>query len=452
MDEVRAKIVNQFYNILVKEDWQPTMSAVEKIVDTSLKHKKVLRKMLSLHPRWDDTTMRITMPVETNGERLDVSDKMSGFRMMCVGTDTAPLNVFESILTRGGQLTPEDCNDLQARGYSGGKAGQKIGRAINAWATANGIDKHTDYNWKFNELINGGRNTTNRMAILSINPVDFLMASHSDFSSCHSINLDREHCYRSGNLSYALDKVTMVFFTIDTDASPDYPTKRIDRINYHYKSGLLVQGRLYTATRENIHAVSRAMVCKAIAECLNVPNLWTKLAYIARSRIRSTGNHYRDYLHQSHTCTMSTLTGATTPNRIIIGHIAFCIHCGEKQGKGSILDCCNGTQTRNMLTCESCSRSVHEDDAIWISDNAYCPDCTRYCCHCETYHHEEDVRWIDSLRKYLCDSCLEYVFSECNGCKKVVKNKDLHNIGSVNYCEECYCQWHSDCEDETGVA
>jgi len=302
MDEVRAEIVDQFYNILEKEDWQPTKSAIEKIVDTSLKHKKVLRKMLSLHPRWDDTTMRITMPVETNGERLDVSDKMSQFRTMCVGTDTGPLNVFESILTRGGQLTPEDCNDLQARGYSGGKAGQKIGRAINAWATANGIDKHTDYNWKFNELINGGRNTTNRMAILSINPVDFLMASHGDFSSCHSINLDREHCYRSGNLSYALDKVTMVFFTIDTDELPDYPTKRIDRINYHYKSGLLVQGRLYTATRENIHAVSRAMVCKVIAGCLNVPNLWTKNVYVDKSKIRSTGNHYRDYVHQSHTC------------------------------------------------------------------------------------------------------------------------------------------------------
>ena len=447
MNDNRAEIVRQFFAVLKAEDWQPTKTAIEKIVDMSLKHKKVLRKMLSLHPRWDDATMRITMPVETNGERLDVPDKMSGFRNMCIGVDISPLDVFETILTRGGALTFEDCIDLEAKGYNGGKVGQKIGRAINAWATANEVNKHDDYNWKFNELINGGKNTTDRVAVLSINPVDFLTASHGDFSSCHSINLDREHCYRSGNLSYAMDKVTMVFFTINPDESPNYPTKRIDRINYHFKSGLLIQGRLYTATRENIHVVSRAMVCKAIAECLNVPNLWTKHGYVDKSRIASSGNHYRDYVHQSSTCTMSTLTGATLPNRITIGHIALCIHCGEKQAKGSILDCCNGTHTRNMLTCESCSRSVHEDDAVWVSNDAYCSGCTCYCEHCERSHHKDDVLWVEHLRKYLCDRCIEDDYAKCGACEKIVKKDDANDAGGVNYCEDCYRERFSDCEE-----
>jgi len=239
----------------------------------------------------------------------------------------------------------------------------------------------------------------------------------------------------------------MVFFTIDTDETPDYPTKRIDRINYHYKSGLLIQGRLYTATRENIHAVSRAMVCKVIAGCLNVPNLWTKNGYVDKSRITSRGNHYRDYVLQSHTCTMSTLNGVKTQKKIAIGHIAFCIHCGEKQSSGSILDCCNGTHTKNMMACESCRTSVHGDDAIWVNNNAYCANCTRYCCHCDRHHYEEDVRWIESFRKYLCDCCFEDNFAECGGCKKVVKNNDLHDIGGVNHCEDCYRQWYSDCEE-----
>ena len=81
MSEIRAEIVNQFCEILEKEDWEPEEEAVGKIVDTSLRNKEGLREMLSRHPKWDANTMRITMPVETNGERIDVPEKMDGLRL-----------------------------------------------------------------------------------------------------------------------------------------------------------------------------------------------------------------------------------------------------------------------------------------------------------------------------------------------------------------------------------
>jgi hypothetical protein len=245
MSEKLADIVHQFCEILREEEWEPMEPAIEKIVTTSFQHKEGLRKMLSRHPLWDDTTMRITMPIEPNGERIDVPEKMDGFRLLCdeVKIDDSPLNVmplsvFETVLSRGGTLTSDDCEDLKVRGYEGGKNGQKIGRAINAWSAAHGVDKHKDYNWRFNELINGGRNTTDRTAVLSINPVDFLTASHGDFDSCHSIHRDDNSCYKSGNLSYMLDKVSMVFFTVVAGEHADFPTWKIDRINFHFDSGL----------------------------------------------------------------------------------------------------------------------------------------------------------------------------------------------------------------------
>ena len=64
-------------------------------MEESLKNKRELRKMLSRHPEWDGGSMRIIMPIESNGERLDVSCKMAGFRLMCNGIDTSPLEVFE---------------------------------------------------------------------------------------------------------------------------------------------------------------------------------------------------------------------------------------------------------------------------------------------------------------------------------------------------------------------
>ena len=447
MSETRADIVHQFCTTLTAEGWEPAEWAIERIVDTSLNNKKGLREMLSLHSLWDCTTMRITMPVNTNGERLDVSEKMNGFRLLCDKIDTSSLDVFEPVLTRGGSLTSEDCHALQAKGYYGGKKGQKIGRAINAWSTAHGIDKHKDYNWRFNELINGGRNTTNRIAILSINPVDFLAASHGDFTSCHSIDRIKNSCYKSGNLSYAMDGVTMVFFTVAIGESADYPTKRIDRINYHFDSGLLIQGRLYTATRENIHAISRAMVCKVIADCLDVPNLWTKHAMIDQSRIESTGNHYVDYVQHPTACAMSTLSGVVAPDKIEIGHVAYCISCGGKQDATRVLDCCDTED--NTLECNDCGASVHEDDAIWIGDYGYCSECANCCGHCNRDYLNDDVRWIEvgSRGMYICDDCFNDNFVKCHACDKVVKNDEAHDADDNSYCVDCYRERFANCEE-----
>jgi hypothetical protein len=447
MSVKRTDIVRQFCDILEEEGWEPEKSAIEKIVNTSLKSKEGLRKMLSRHPKWDSETLRITMPIEPSDGRLDVPEKMDGFRLLLSeGIEKSPLDVFESVLTRGGALTSDDCNALQAKGYNGGKTGQKIGRAINAWATAHGVDQHKNYNWRFNELINGGSNTTDRVAIFSINPVDFLTASHGDFSSCHNLTREDDHCYTSGNLSYAMDGVTMVFFTVATGQPPDYPSKKIDRINYHFGSGLLIQGRLYTDTRDDIRAISRAMVCKVIADGLDTANLWTKHAKIDQSRIVSTGNHYPDYSKNPTACTMSTLSGAAIPDKIKIGHVAYCISCGEVQRDSNILDCCDTTDDY-MLECENCHARIHEDEAIWVSDSCYCSDCVSYCNHCHAYHDTYEVQWVQSVLMSLCDYCLREDFTECAECGKTVHKDDSRCAHGDRYCKTCYNEQFSECEE-----
>jgi len=441
MSEERAHIVKQFGNVLEEEGWEIDNWAIEKIVDTSLENKERLRKMLSRHAAWDEKTMRITLPIDYNAERQDVPEKMDGFRTMCENVDTSALDVFSQVLERGGALTADDCAALQACGYSKGKIGQKIGRAINAWAVAHGIDKHKDYNWRFNELINGGQNTTDRVAILSVNPVDFLVASHGQFTSCHGINSGQDKCHKSGNLSYAMDETTMVFFTVAPSKPADYPTERIDRINYHWDSGLLIQGRLYTSTNDDIHAVSRAMTCKAITNCLNVPNLWTKHTAIDQKRIVSIGNHYPDYVHNISACNMLTLMGIIIPDEICIGHVVYCISCGEENDDPSKLDCCN-----EPLCCEGCGTRIDEDEAIWVGDYRYCSDCTTYCDHCEESYLAGDVQWIESLQKSLCESCLQDNFSKCTACETIIQNEDAICVCGDDYCEDCHDELFCTCD------
>jgi hypothetical protein len=242
-----------------------------------------------------------------------------------------------------------------------------------------------------------------------------------------------------------MDKVTLLFFTIAPGESAFYPTKRLDRIQYHFDSGLLIQGRLYTGTRDNIHAVSRAMVCKVIADCLNVPNLWTKHAAIDQSRIESTGNHYHDYSKNPSACSMSTLSGADIPEKIKIGHVAYCISCGDRQSKADILDCCN--ETSEMRVCDSCDASIRADDAMWVGDSCYCSDCASYCGHCHENFHTDDVRWVDSVHMCLCDFCHTEHFVECASCEKVINKDDSYKACGDRYCKGCYKEQFSDCEE-----
>ena len=446
MSALRKNIVDQCCYILQQEGWSRTESAIKTIVDTSFENKEKLREMLSRHPEWDNDTMRIIVPVETNGERLDVPEKMDGFRYMChrvsAAIDVSPLEIFESVLIRGGVVTSEDCDALHSAGYNGGKKGQKIGRAINAWAVSCGVNIHKEYNWRFNALINGGLNTTDRIAILSLNPVDFFMASHGAFDSCHSIDRDGDHAYRSGNLSYMMDGTTMVFFTVDPNKSADYPTNRIDRIFYHFDSGLLIQGRLYTETKEDIHAVSRAMVCKIIANCLNVPNLWLKHTKIDTDRVESVGNNYPDYINNAKECVMCTLQGSETSEKIRIGCTALCISCGGFNHESNVLDCC---ESDGCLECENCHDSVYGDDAIWDGDYVYCENCVEYCDHCDSYKLKYDVREVG--RKKVCDDCLEEDFVKCVSCDEYVKKDNAYTHSDNSYCEDCFHDEYAMCDE-----
>jgi hypothetical protein len=191
------------------------------------------------------------------------------------------------------------------------------------------------------------------------------------------------------------------------------------------------------------------MVCKVIADCLEVPNLWTKHAKIDQHRIISIGNHYPDYERNPQVCSISTLSGITTPDKIEIGHIAYCISCGAEQSNPKVLDCCDMDDEDNddMRTCESCEREIHANDVIWVRDHCYCSDCTSYCEHCQRSYLQENIRWLEDVSMCVCDNCYDEDFVQCHSCDKVLKRDDAHDAADESYCEECFQKQFSSCDD-----
>jgi len=142
---------------------------------------------------------------------------------------------------------------------------------------------------------------------------------------------------------------------------------------------------------------------------------------------------------------MSSLAGVVVQQKLEIGHLVYCISCGDVQSDGNILDCCD-IDNSDTLICEACDGTVHEDDVIWVGGYCYCEDCTRYCEECDSSHLRDEVRWVDWLRQYMCDSCYDDECTECAACDKDIKKGDAHDAGGHYYCDECFRELHSNCE------
>ena len=64
--------------------------------------------------------------------------------------------------------------------------------------------------------------------------------------------------------------------------------------------------------------------------------------------------------------------------------------------------------------------------------NGICPDCGRA-------YHINDMYWSEIYGEYICNSCLDEYYGQCECCGEMFKLEDLvkDDNGCV-YCESCY--------------
>lgn len=140
-----------------------------------------------------------------------------------------------------------------------------------------------------------------KWSVLSINFVDYITMSHGNsWTSC--LNTDKYRRFTSGmyssgcnskrTLDYALDKTTMVFYTIDENYDGDdwELQPKCTRQLFHFGEGKLVQARLYPqsdTSRRNIYTQYRENVEKLLADAMEEANLWSSPE---RGTIRYDGN------------------------------------------------------------------------------------------------------------------------------------------------------------------
>lgn len=200
--------------------------------------------------------------------------------------------------------------------------------------------------------------------VLSGNPIDYLKMSIGEFTSCHNIN---DGGWRSGTISYMLDKVTMVGYTIrpNSETEPDPETGeiflgkdrpelflKVHRNLFHWDELYrLVQSRVYPQSFDgvmDIRAVFRHEAQARIAKANGWdPDNWTnrKSKHMEFTVDGEGHTNYSDWSYGYMGANLST-PGHTSDSYstapLVIGAKPICVICGRKHSR------------TNRMYCENC--------------------------------------------------------------------------------------------------
>ena len=494
----RQEIFDNMVELLDKYDYDYTDMALYKIIDTWAEQKADLIALFKKHPNYVEGKFMIAFnsdwnrEIDTNGARKFccwIQDNMETikanlpdhvrevqkreFQNFTLETfdqfvEAYPLTYFADFLYLHSSfyacqfLSESKANQLNKINPSFRfKEGQKMSRAINKLCIWLGIDKLPDYNKEFAKYADSVNPLKIvRHTIISINPIDYLtMSFGNSWASCHTIDKENrrdmpnsyEGQYSSGTISYMLDQVSMVFYTVSADYNGNnyFFEPKINRNMFHYGEDKLVQGRVYPqdndSNADNIYKSIREIVQKVMADCLGIPNYWTtkKGTDAIKPYVWSRGTHYNDYYYYNNCCISFPKGDEINEEHITIGHDPICIKCGCTHEISDNINHC----AENKCTCERCGCVIDDEDAIWINGEPYCDECAIFCDICEAYVLAEDANWIESEDRYVCDSCLDYYYSRCDHCDEYFRNEEMTEIASGDYvCEDCLERYYFCCD------
>ena len=301
---------------------------------------------------------------------------------------------------------------------------------------------------------------------LSVHPLDFLSASENTYQwrSCHALDGD----YRVGNLSYMVDKSTVICYLKNGDKKVKLPRFPED-VPWNSKKwrmflflsdekNAMFAGRQYPFFSET----ALTLVKRVAITSLRLPyGMWSKWYndYIRSMPNRqeiaermSDADLYGRHVCLSHKiyCINDLVTDAPgsmhyndllestcyTPyycwNRyecdgkvlhFSIGGATNCLHCGsdtitlygtmrckeceERFGEG---------ETEDFTYCACCNRRVYRDDMYWVNgtiQDYLCYDCyheeTRTCEVCGDRYYTCDIIYNSTTQEYVCPYCNETI-------------------------------------------
>lgn len=502
--EQRENLIEEMSDVLKEYHWKHTKRALGIIADKWYESKKNLLDILCNHPQWNPDKMYVhfdsdyTRSFDTQEINNFKQFVRHGFDMLSSSQQESMMkkikntiknehilynmtyysryssqmdwflnNFFATVIDNGSSTISKDFVESFVDIYDmKPKAGQKVSRYINKVCTDIGIAnfshpmkvrcedgtyKQVEYTYnqayaKLADALNPIKYT--RHTVISVNPIDYLLMSNGNsWASCHTINLDNENpnnydgCYCGGTVSYMLDKVSLVYYTVDRNYDTNIEREeKLTRQMFHYDNFKLAQARLYPQSNDgnaanNLKRDIREIVQKVFADCLGIPNLWKTEKYaegVGRDIItkKSGSAHYPDFanftVYLSHPSFLTDEEVNTIYNEpIVTGAKRICIEDGDEfDGDTDTINGNSGRPSGEKEWSEYENRYIYEDD--------------------------EDYEWVDSVNSYVSCSVLEDQFIHCDCCNRWIPNNpdyfEYTEDGST-ICKRCVERYYKVCDE-----
>ncbi len=332
--------------------------------------------------------------------------------------------------------------------------------------------------------------------VLSINPVDMLMASNhtTNWRSCHNI-IDGE--YATGPLSYALDEVTCIAYATRGAEycdllEEDWDRKLWRQMIFLDKNNLsAILSRHYPQKNEVFEKETRRLVAQVLSEYGDVEYKWKYLnmtsgCSMSADEESDTGRRgYNvdvcgDWMYSGDAFygRIKMSEGGEDPDIVVGVTEMICAHCGEYRSYDDYYDdprsdiaCCGGlwvycehceermrdgecvrTHCGDPICeycydqyyeiCSDCNEIYHHEDTYYVDNEVVCSNCIQSetyseCWQCGEIHFTEDMTYVD-WKGYFCEHCADHYADTCNTCGTVGHKEDMYYMpeGGV-YCGGC---------------
>lgn len=302
---------------------------------------------------------------------------------------------------------------------------------------------------------------------LSVHPLDYLSSSENNYNwrSCHA--LDGE--YRAGNLSYMLDKSTVVCYLCGGTKKvklPRFPESvpwnnkkwRMLLFVSDYRNALFA-GRHYPFFSKNLmHEVKSQWVKSFSNGYFRRHRAWV-------SDTDTWSSWHDDYFKRIHYKENDYSDGFTLSSRYVP------MRDGIYSMDELVTDVDNSLHYNDLLF-SSCyipyycwyiwsDEPIHfsvghdvkcikcEDSYIWNHESMICDDCLNdngyiHCGDCGEIINLDYAIYIDSEDRYVCPNCYEEYYFSCPCCGEIYHNDDAYydEDRDAYYCRYCYNEMH----------
>ena len=329
-------------------------------------------------------------------------------------------------------------------------AGSKLVKSFKHFAQGKMLD---DIQTRASQIIQ--ENVITGTLCLSVHPLDYLSSSENTYHwrSCHA--LDGE--YRAGNLSYMLDKSTVICYLKGSDnvKLPMFPedvkwNNKKWRVLLHVSDNwdLIFAGRQYPFSSEQGIEILRSYFLTQIRKdpwnyctwtdpvIAEVPDSYGRAYDLNSHYVAIRGNlhelrnivvdcenplHFNDVLKSSyykpHYTALNNRPWFREPiSTVHVGASCNCLRCGLSPIEVSETFMCKecdmeyGEFNSEIYTiCDCCGRRIYIEDAVYVGEDEVCEDCARtecfFCEECEEVHYNDDKIYLEEEDRYICTQC-----------------------------------------------